>query len=80
MHSYTRPVNFDHLLLFQNEVHFYHFNLLYRLTWRPARSFILTFHLVALCLIRMPADYNLIQLAIYKKKTVHKDIINNLEA
>ena len=26
MHSYTRPVNFDQLLLFQNEVHFVPFS------------------------------------------------------
>ena len=47
--------------------------LRYRLTGRPARGFILTFHLVALCFIRMPADYNLIQLSVYIKKKVHKD-------
>ena len=75
MHSYTRPVNFDQLLLLQlSQFFFYLFlQLCYRLTGRPARGFILTFHLVALCVIRMPADYNLIQLSVYIKKKVHKD-------
>ena len=75
MHSYTRPVNFDQLLLLQlSQFFFYLFlQLCYRLTGRPARGFILTFHLVALCFIRMPADYNLIQLSVYIKKKVHKD-------
>ena len=55
-------------------IFFYFFlQLRYRLTGRPARGFILTFHLVALCFIRMPADYTLIQLSVYIKKKVHKD-------
>ena len=75
MHSYTRPVNFDQLLLFQNEVHFVPFSttsLQIKLT-TCKRFFFLLFYLVALYFIRMLADYNLIQLSVYIKKKVHKD-------
>ena len=75
MYSYTRPVNFDLLLLFQNEVHFLHFSttsLQIKLT-TCKRFFFLFFYLVALYFIRMLADYNLIQLSVYIKKKLHKD-------
>ena len=75
MYRHTRPVNFDQLLRFQNEVHFVPFSttsLQIKLT-TCKRFLFLLFYLVALYFIRMLADYSLIQLAIYKKKKVHKD-------
>ena len=61
MHSYIRPVNFDKLILFQNEVHFVPFSttpLQVNLT-TCKRFFSWLFYLISLCFIRMPADYNL---------------------
>ena len=67
MHSYTRPVNFDQLLLLQNEAHFLPFST------TSLQVNLTTCTSLLYALFRMPADYNLIQLAIYKKKYVHKD-------
>ena len=60
MHSYTRPVNFDKLILFQNEVYFVPFSttpLQVNLT-TCKRFFSWLFYPIALCFIRMRAVYN----------------------